>query len=103
METSTLCRQRFVVLASEGLHLRPATMLAQTADRFGSIITIHRGGSGADARSPLSTILLEATCGKEVTVIARGDDAEQAMAAIADLFISGFGKYRSRKPLPAEA
>lgn len=82
--------QKFVVSTSEGLHLRPAVMLAKTAERFRSVITIHRNGSEADAKSPLSMIMLGAVYGNEVTVTARGRDAEDAMAAISELFGTGF-------------
>lgn len=95
MKTTAEFRRRFVVSTSEGLHLRPAVMLAKTAERFGSVITIHRNGSEADAKSPLSLILLEARHGTEVTVTTRGNDAEHAMAAISELFATGFTSQRA--------
>jgi len=90
MEVATTIKQRFEIPTSEGLHLRPAAMLAKTSDRFDSLITVCRNGSEADARSPLSIILLEATYGKAVTVITQGHDAVHAMAAITELFATGF-------------
>lgn len=94
MAIATTIRQRFKISFPEGLHLRPAAMLAKIADRFGSVITVCFNGYDADAKSPLEMIMLEATCGNEVTVIAQGHDAIHAMGAITEVFATGFGKNR---------
>jgi phosphocarrier protein len=86
---TTTIKQRFKILFPEGLHLRPAAMLAKIADRFGSVITVCCNGCAADAKSPLEMIMLEATCGKEVTIIAQGHDAVHAMGAIRGMFRCG--------------
>jgi phosphocarrier protein HPr len=90
MEMNTTIKQRFVVSVPEGLHLRPASILAKTADGFDCTIIVCCNGSEAEAKSALSLILLEASYGNEITVIARGHDAVCAMAAIKKLFNVGF-------------
>lgn len=90
MEMNTTIKQRFVISIPEGLHLRPAAILAKTADSFDSAITVCCNGSEAEAKSAMSMILLEASFGNEVTVIAKGHDAVYAMAAIKKLFKVGF-------------
>jgi phosphocarrier protein HPr len=92
MEMNKTIKQRFVIPIPDGLHLRPASILAKTADGFDSSITVWCNGSQAEAKSALSMILLEASYGNEVTVIAKGRDAVYAMAAITELFKVGF-KY----------
>lgn len=87
---NTIIKQRFVISIPEGLHLRPAAMLAKTADGYDSAITVCCNGSKAEAKSAMSLLLLEASYGKEVTVIAKGHDADYAMAAIGKLFKVGF-------------
>jgi phosphotransferase system HPr (HPr) family protein len=82
MEKNTIIKQRFCISIPEGLHLRPAAILAKTADGFNSTITVCCNGSEAEAKSVLSLILLEASYGNEITVIAKGPDAVYAMAAI---------------------
>lgn len=82
METNTIIKQRFFISIPEGLHLRPAAILAKTANGFDSAITVCCNGSEAEAKSVLSLVLLEAAYGNEVTVIAKGHDAVFAMAAI---------------------
>lgn len=86
METNPIISQRFFISIPEGLHLRPAAILAKTADCFDSAITVCCNGYEAEAKSALSLILLEASYGNEVTVIAKGHDAVCAMAAIKQLF-----------------
>jgi phosphotransferase system HPr (HPr) family protein len=90
VEKNTIIRQRFFISTPEGLHLRPAAILAKTADGFDSTITVFCNGCEAEAKSALSLILLEASYGNEVTVIAKGNDAVRAMAAIGKLFKVGF-------------
>jgi phosphotransferase system HPr (HPr) family protein len=89
---NTTIERQFVVTSPVGLHLRPAVMLSQTADRFDSDISLCRKNIQADAKSALSMILLDAGFGAAVTVIAQGHDAEPAMTAIEELFQAGFGE-----------
>ncbi len=86
MDLNTTVKQRFVISEIEGLHLRPASLLAKTADGFDSAITVSCNGFKAEAKSALSIILLEAAYGNEITVVARGRDAANAIAAISELF-----------------
>jgi phosphocarrier protein len=88
----TTVERQFVVTSPVGLHLRPAVMLSQTADRFDSAISLSRKGTEVDAKSALSMILLDAGYGEAVTVIAQGHDAVPAMAAIGELFLGAFGE-----------
>ena len=84
------CRQIFRVSAEEGLHMRPAAMLVATAERYKSNITIQRNGFAVSARSIMSILTLEAGFGAELLVEAEGEDAQEALAAIAELFSSKF-------------
>lgn len=92
MQTATTCHQRFMVTAPVGIHLRPAAMMAKTLGRFESEVTVSCNRSVANGKSPLSIIMLEASYGTEVLVDAVGPDAEDAMAAVANLFLIGFGE-----------
>jgi phosphocarrier protein NPr len=87
---STTIKRQFAVTSPVGLHLRPAVMLSQTADRFDSTISVYRKDTMADAKSALSMIMLDASFGEAVTVIAQGHDAVPAMTAIEELFQAGF-------------
>ena len=70
-----------------GLHARPSSVLAENALRFKDTeITIRRDNSEVDAKSIMELLLLEATCGTELTLQASGPQAEDAVKALADLF-----------------
>ena len=68
----------------KGLHLRPAGLLAQMAGRFQSQIELTNDGLTVNARSVLDLLTLVATAGSQLTVTARGEDAQEAVDALAD-------------------
>ena len=72
-----------VVTSASGLHARPAAALANEARRFTSDLRIVKGGQEANLRSVVSIMALEVGEGDTVTVEGRGDDAADAVSAIA--------------------
>jgi phosphoenolpyruvate-protein phosphotransferase len=81
-----------VVVASEtGLHARPAAVVAAAARRFTSDVRLVKDGREANARSVVSIMALEVAGGDRVIVVARGDDAAPAVAAISQTLASDFG------------
>jgi phosphocarrier protein len=75
-----------------GLHLRAATTLAQAAAKFKSTVTVFRGKDKANARSVTALIMLGAGKGVRLRLRAEGDDAQEAMAELSNLFREGFGE-----------
>jgi phosphocarrier protein FPr len=72
-----------IVVASEtGLHARPAAVVAAAARRFTSDVRLVKDGREANARSVVSIMALEVAGGDTITVVARGEDAGPAVAAI---------------------
>ena len=67
------------------LHARPAGKLAQTAARFNSAIRLDCGAKSVNPKGVLAVMSLGATAGTSVTLRAEGDDAEQAVQALADV------------------
>jgi phosphocarrier protein HPr len=88
--------RRVTVINVLGLHVRPAAKLAAVAMRFQSDIRILRDSQEINAKSSLDLLTLAASHGVVLTLRASGEDAEAAVAAIADLIASGFGE---EKPL----
>lgn len=89
---STECRATFVVLNKLGLHARAASRLVNLANRFSSKIEVQKDNQRADAKSIMGVLLLCGIPGAKITVIAEGDDAEEAVASIGELFASRFGE-----------
>jgi phosphocarrier protein len=78
------------IVNAKGLHVRAATVLAQTAARFGATVTVARGGDKANGKSVMNLLLLTAAKGTEVHVTTAGDDAEEALAAVSKVIEDGF-------------
>ncbi|HAN99191.1 MAG TPA: HPr family phosphocarrier protein [Planctomycetaceae bacterium] len=79
-----------VVCNPQGLHLRPAYLLAGAAERFQSRVELIKDGERVDAKSILSIVGLNATEGTSLQIDARGPDAEAAVGTLVELFRSGF-------------
>jgi phosphocarrier protein HPr len=75
-----------------GLHARPASMFVQTAARFGSTISVTYNGRVANAKRMLSVLQLGAEQGASLSLTAEGDDAVEAVAALAELVENRFGE-----------
>ncbi len=75
-----------------GLHARAAARFVDLAGRFRSSIVVVMGGVGVDGKSILGILTLAAPCGTELQLVADGDDADDALAALAGLVADGFGE-----------
>jgi phosphotransferase system HPr (HPr) family protein len=75
-----------------GLHIHPSDLVAKTAVRFLSRVTIACDGNIADARSVVGLTALGAGLGARLTIRAEGPDAEAAVAAIRGLIEGKFGE-----------
>ena len=75
-----------------GLHARASAKLTQVATAFKSDIWLSRSGRRVNAKSIMGVMMLAAGKGSSVLVEAEGADAEQALAAIAQLIGDKFGE-----------
>ena len=80
------------VLNKLGLHARPAAVLVQTTNRFKSEITIRKDDMEINAKSIMGIIMLAAECGSVLLVTVSGDDAEDALSIVGELFLRKFGE-----------
>lgn len=76
----------------EGLHFRPIMQFVDLASRFKSRVQVLCAGREADGRSPMELLMLVATQGSTVTLVADGHDAQDAVEALTKLVESGFGE-----------
>ncbi len=83
---------RFEVVNQLGLHARAATKLVQLAARFPCEIEIRRDGQRANAKSVMGVLLLCGAKGSILDVLARGERAQEAVAAIGALIAARFGE-----------
>jgi phosphocarrier protein HPr len=73
-----------------GLHARAAGELVKVTSRFQSGIQVSKDGQAVDGKSILGLMMLAAAQGSEIEVAVSGDDADDAMRAIAELVERGF-------------
>jgi phosphocarrier protein len=84
-----------IVSNTLGLHARPAMEFVDTANQFASKVTVSKGGDEpyeADGKSVMQMIILAATQGTPLKIVADGDDADKAVDALAKLFANKFGE-----------
>ncbi len=85
--------EREVVIPNkEGLHFRPIMQFVDIAQRYQAGVTVRCADRAADGRSPMEMLMLVATQGARVRVVADGADAEQLVDALIHLVESGFGE-----------
>jgi multiphosphoryl transfer protein len=81
-DAASVVAQTLVVTLRQGLHARPAALLAQRAKSFGAQISLGAHGRTANARSVVAIMALGVRQGDELSIEARGAEAEQAVASL---------------------
>ncbi len=87
-------RQSVIVVIRNrlGLHARPAMSFVDMASGFKCEVTVRRedGTEIIDGKSIMQMMMLAATQGTSLEVVAEGEDAAEACAALKKLVESGF-------------
>lgn len=85
--------ERDVVIPNkEGLHFRPIMQFVDVAQRYTAGLKVHCEDRQADGRSPMEMLMLVATQGTTVRMVAEGNDAEELVNELTGLIESGFGE-----------
>ena len=87
----------------QGLHARPAAVLAAEAKRFKSDVKLARGEDEVNAKSVVAIMGLSTRHGDVVHLRAVGPDAADAVAALARLLAAGCGEAPGAAPAAAPA
>ena len=80
-----------IVRNRNGLHARPAMQFVDLANSFAASIKVRRTDDmqvEADGKSIMQMMILEAMPGTPLRIEADGEDAERAVAQLAELFES---------------
>jgi len=75
-----------------GMHARAAVKFVQTANGFKCEVKVVKDDQEANGKSIMGLLTLVAAHGVTMTVVCDGDDAEAAVAALAELVGTGFGE-----------
>ena len=75
-----------------GLHARAAAKLVTLASKFEADIRIRKDGREVSGKSIMGVMMLAAAKGAQITLIAEGADAQQALDELAQLVAERFGE-----------
>lgn len=75
-----------------GMHARAAVKFVQLANGFRSEVKVVKEDTEANGKSIMGLLTLVAAHGVSMTIVAEGDDADAAVAALAELVDGGFGE-----------
>ncbi len=73
-----------------GLHARPAMCFVDAASRFKSSVKVCRDDHEVDGKSIMQMMMLAATRGTELKIVAEGEDSVAATGALSELVARGF-------------
>ena len=94
MSEQTVSRE-VVVGMRQGLHARPADLLAREARKWQSRVELLSDVQRVDGKSILEVLTLAAEAGTRLVVEATGPDAREALAAIGSLFDRNFNEQEN--------
>ena len=86
------CSKELVILNELGLHARPAALFVKTTTRFNAAITVEKDGEVVNGKSIMGLMMLAAAKGTRLRVTAVGPEAQDAVAAVEQLFQSKFNE-----------
>ena len=84
--------KNFEIKNKLGLHARAAAQFVRVSSRFNSDIRLIKDGYEVDGKSILGVLSLAAVKGTVITVVATGEDSDEAFKNIEELIECGFGE-----------
>ncbi|ETT74451.1 phosphocarrier protein HPr [Bacillus mycoides] len=83
----------FKIIEKFGIHARPATRLVNKVGQYGAEIALQYNGKSVNLKSIMGVMSLGVPSGAEVTIVAEGNDAKEALEALEELIKSeGIGQ-----------
>jgi len=84
--------KEIVIENRNGLHARPAALFVKTANRFNAEIWIEKDGERVNGKSIMGLMMLAASKGSSLLLIAQGEDAIDLVDSLEALVQSRFGE-----------
>lgn len=84
--------RQVTIINKLGLHARPAMQFVDVANAFHSAVKVCKGDQCVDGKSIMQMMMLAATSGTSLKIVAEGSDAEAALVALDQLIQSKFGE-----------
>jgi phosphocarrier protein HPr len=81
------------VTNSLGFHARPAAKFVECASRYQNCeVFVEKDGTRVNGKSIMGLMLFAAERGSEMMLITRGENAEQCLSDLCELFRTNFGE-----------
>lgn len=77
---------KFTIQDKDGIHARPAGILVQKMQCFPCRIVIQNGEKEADCKRLFALMKLAIKCGETITLIADGEQEDEAITAAQQVF-----------------
>ncbi|MCK7551505.1 HPr family phosphocarrier protein [Marinobacter goseongensis] len=87
-----MIRRTVTIINKLGLHARATAKLVATASTYQSTVRISSKGREVDAKNIMQVMMLAASKGTEVELVAEGPDEEAAIDALIELINDYFGE-----------
>jgi phosphocarrier protein HPr len=78
------------IVNKRGLHARAAAKFAKTAAEFDAQVGVNRNGQTVSGKSIMGLMMLAASPGTEIEILADGPASEDALTALKALVQAGF-------------
>ena len=79
------CQIDVEIKNADGLHVRPAMLFVDIANKFESEINVSNKETTVDGKSIMQMSMLAAICGTKLKIIAKGPDSQMAIEALGEL------------------
>ena len=80
--------KQYKIIAEQGLHARPASILVHEASKFDSAINLEYKGKAVNLKSIMGVMSLGIGLGAEIKINANGDDENEALQALQKLLLT---------------
>ncbi|PCM45203.1 HPr family phosphocarrier protein [Marinobacter sp. ANT_B65] len=87
-----MIRQQIVIINKLGLHARATAKLVATASAFDCSVKVCGKGREVDAKNIMQVMMLAASKGTEVELVAEGPGEQEAIEALTALINDYFGE-----------
>lgn len=88
MPSLNLIEKNLIIRNKLGLHARPAALFVQIANKYDAEISVKKGRQVVNGKSIMGIMMLAASRGSKIQIIAKGDDAQEAVQELERLVSS---------------
>lgn len=87
-----MIKQKVTVKNKTGIHARPASILIKTAKKYEAQIELVYNEKNIPVKGMMGLLSAGITGGSRIEIICEGNDEQEAMTEVMDLFNTGFGE-----------